>query len=382
MRPVLPIASKCFLPGFAVTSYACAAIFVTLVFVRPEWLWNSYADIFIPAIAAVALVVLAAPFRALRPQGRAARIWWIAAIIPPVACMALEIGYRVKTWNGSGDGRVVMLKQNSPQELHLAFLGDPGRGSEIEYRIGEQLGKIHGEKPLDGICLLGDNLYSKQPYEEAVRDRIVEPLRPVYDAGIPVHAVLGSHDIDRGYSKHEMADPRFGMDGNRYFILRTADGLCTFFMIDSERIIYDPVQYRWFVRSLKDSTSIWNILLSYGPPEASEVAHGPDVDLARTTNRFFDEGDLILAVSGKNHIYERRARGDSPAAFITTGSSGKTVDPDFPEEPELKAHFTEDGAFATAVFSPEAISVRAFDSRGNDIDHVDILRGTDAHPPG
>ncbi|MCB2156317.1 metallophosphoesterase [bacterium] len=354
-------------------SYAVLVILVLGNELRPEWLWSSYCDIFCPILAALGIVAIAISLVRSRSRSAGRRILLVAALLPALAVGGAWARYEIQTFSPNEDGQVFTFEQHDPEKLHVAVLGDPGRGSATEEQIGSLLGQINGENPLDAACLLGDNLYGHQPFQDAVRDRIVSPLKPLYDAGVPVHAVIGSHDYKGGYARQETEDSRFGMKKDRYYILRTKDDLCSFFMIDSEKFPHDPVQYRWLMKELRQTSTKWNVLVCYGPPEASPAMHGSDGNLSRITHEFFQNGTLSLSLSGKNHFYERRTRPGSSAAFVTVGSSGKVDNPEFTDsDPHREAAYWDNGAFVTVEITINQITVDATDCLGTPIDHVEV----------
>ncbi|CAN5434002.1 hypothetical protein BH09SUM1_BH09SUM1_28020 [soil metagenome] len=353
---------------------------------RPEILWSLHVDL-VPAdgLALLIAACIGGVFltRGLWRSLQRFPAWRAVALLLAPFVAAGMIGLRtLHTIVADEDAGRVTAIVDSADPVHIAFAGDVGRASRTESRIFARIADLSAAHPIASLFLAGDNIYGNDPYAGAYAKRLGRPLAPIFAANVPVHAVLGSHDITSGYAHEETNEPRLGMNDHRYYEWTTKDSRCTVFALDSERLPTDPAQYRWLAGALKTCKSPNIIIFTHGPLEASDVLHGGDRELARLLMPLFKTTDVDLLISGKNHIYERRHSANGHLAFVTVGSSGKVSHPAWPEDSLRDTFYTESGVFLDISIAATKITGVAMTSDGRQVDHFELESDRVAHSPG
>lgn len=183
-----------------------------------------------------------------------------------------------------------------PDTVRFAAVGDIGDGSDVQRRVGERIAALHASEPIDALLLLGDMVYpdgAGHRYET----NFAEPWRPVLEAGIPMLAALGNHDVQTRDGADMME--RFEMS-SRYYAHRL--GPVTLFALDTNR--FDGEQLEWLRSELASSETPWNIPFMHAPAYSSGH-HGSTGYVQRGLDPIAREYEIALVIAGHDHDYER-----------------------------------------------------------------------------
>lgn len=256
----------------------------------------------------------------------------------------------------------------------FAFLGDSGNGNENVRALVRMIVEEHRRAPLDAVFLLGDNIYLNavgeldDPYAAA----ITEPLAPLREAGIPVHAILGNHDYDDPrHARRQLIDPLLNMDGQLYRTESFASGAVEFFLLDAALAENDELQSFWLRRELDRSPAEWKFILVHNPA-LSSLGPSPWVEALLRGARIADRG-VQAVFSGDNHNYERL---DSPEGFVqVVAGGGSDVDDNaMPPHPHREAAYTKSEFYVLLEVMPDEALLTVRNVRGEIRDHAMISR--------
>lgn len=266
---------------------------------------------------------------------------------------------------------VTTASMRGSDRARIVFFGDVGRASAIEKELGAQIEGLDSEYPITTAFLLGDNIYGHQSYDTAFEQRIRIPLASLFERNIPLRAVLGSHDYSGHYAEEELADPRFGMEGRRYFKWQTGNNLLSVFLIDSETYSRDRNQVEWLVKGLSEDRSKWTLIACHGAFSASKIAHGESPTFRNALAATFRRSRPVdVFINGKSHVYERCVEPSYPTTFITVGSSGKAQSVDWPENPNRIMQESKKGVMVLIDVDAKSLSMKALGSDGTVVDSV------------
>lgn len=184
----------------------------------------------------------------------------------------------------------------TPTEIRFAAVGDIGDGNDVQRKVGARIAALHAERPIDVLLLLGDIIY---PDGNGARygAKFGDPWRVVLDAGIPMAAVLGNHDVQTRSGRDVVE--RFGMP-SRYYSFRR--GPVTFFALDTNR--FDTGQLEWLRAELQGADTPWRIPFMHAPAYSSGQ-HGSTNYVQRGLDPISREFDVPLVLAGHDHDYER-----------------------------------------------------------------------------
>ncbi|MCB9767583.1 MAG: glycosyltransferase family 39 protein [Candidatus Omnitrophica bacterium] len=226
--------------------------------------------------------------------------------------------------NGPEGVHIITVDPASPevQVVRLAALGDTRTGDSGQIQLGSALYHTDETNPLNGIVLLGDNI-SFRGEPEYFEDHFVRPYDALLDAGVSFFAVLGNHDIKGGFSSFQLNHPYLNMKGRRYYSEMFGEELVECFMLDTNTIVGDPQQISWLNKSLQESPATWKIVAMHEPLYGA-IERRPEADeqLRERLEPIFVKGGVDLALSGHNHVYQRRVPVKG-IHYFTAGSGGK-----------------------------------------------------------
>ncbi|HEY6555463.1 MAG TPA: metallophosphoesterase, partial [Vicinamibacteria bacterium] len=90
-------------------------------------------------------------------------------------------------------GTATLTLPRKDGSVRFAVMGDTGRGTREQYEVAKQMVAFHDEVPFAFVIMLGDNIYgADSPVEMA--SKFGTPYKPLLDAKVTFHAVLGNHD--------------------------------------------------------------------------------------------------------------------------------------------------------------------------------------------
>jgi 3',5'-cyclic AMP phosphodiesterase CpdA len=225
----------------------------------------------------------------------------ILLVIMPILAMGLvyrrQIYSYLTHWKGAPSTTTAWVPHVPPPELHVAVAGDVGdSGSRLD-STGEAMATIGLDEPYDVLLLLGDNVYpSGDPARLAAT--VFGPFSGVLDEGAELLAILGNHDVKKGWGDEQMA--AFGMPG-RYWAKLYGDVLIV--GLDSTEW-EDPAQYAFLERTLATTTARWRIVALHHPPYSAGY-QGSSVDVRKRFTPLFEQYGVQLVLSGHDHDYQR-----------------------------------------------------------------------------
>jgi len=198
------------------------------------------------------------------------------------------------------------------ETVRFAVIGDNGTGDQPEFDIARQMVAYRTQVPFDVVLMLGDNLYGR-PSAREFADAFERPYKPLLDAGVRFHAILGNHDApdNRLY-------PRFGMDGQRYYTWTREN--TRFFGIDTNRL--DDAQLEWLETALKSSLERWKIVFFHHAIYSDGTRHGSNIELRVRLEPLFVRYGVNVVFSGHDHIYQR-FKPQKGITYFVEGASGK-----------------------------------------------------------
>jgi hypothetical protein len=105
-------------------------------------------------------------------------------------------------------------RQNEPQSLAFAVIGDSGDGSKAQYAIAQQMVDHRQKTPFDFVLMLGDNIYGggKPKY---FKQEFEDPYKELLSGGVKFYAALGNHDALE--ADYHVSYKDFNMGGKRYY---------------------------------------------------------------------------------------------------------------------------------------------------------------------
>jgi 3',5'-cyclic AMP phosphodiesterase CpdA len=202
---------------------------------------------------------------------------------------------------------------DDPPELHLALAGDVGDSGSRLRSTAATVARIDDVQPLDGLVLLGDNVYpSGEPAR--LRDTVFTPFADVLDH-VPLFAVLGNHDVKQGHAAGQVT--ALGLPG-RWWAHDFGDVLLI--GLDSN-LADDPAQRHWLAETLAGATERWRIVVLHHPPYSAGY-QGSDLDARRAFVPLFERYGVQLVVSGHDHDYQRSNPINGVTYIVTGGAAG------------------------------------------------------------
>lgn len=258
-------------------------------------------------------------------------------------------------------------------KLRLIALGDAGveatRGSQVQ----QTLSAIKGIPDVDGILLLGDNVYEcgVQGNEDPNWKNDIAPLLSL---GKPVFPVLGNHDWGRraihdcGFSRPEAEIAKSGQPGFENWIFPDANYVIRTPV--AELILYDstPIaealqdQLQRPLCALQTALSVervvpWRIVVAHHPL-FSCGAHGNQqetLNVRQTVEPLLKGVDLYVA--GHDHNLEVRAEQTSSPVYLVSGAGARTrPSNNCPQGLSFKIV----GGFAVLDITAEELQIRVF----------------------
>lgn len=258
--------------------------------------------------------------------------------------------------------------------LRLIALGDAGLApDDEESHLEETLAAMQAIPDVDGILLLGDNVYDCG-VESVNAEEWTTVIAPLLKLGKPVFPVLGNHDWGRraihscSFSRPEAEIAKSGQPGferwifpDASYILRTP--VAEFILYDSTPMaeaLKDEIQRP--LCALRTALSAkkalpWRIVAAHHPL-FSCGAHGDDPE---TSNVRLAVEPLLqrvdLYVAGHDHNLEIRTEGTGSPVYLISGSGAKIRPSSNCEE---GPDFQIDGGFAVLDISAEELKIRVF----------------------
>ena len=250
--------------------------------------------------------------------------------------------------------------------LRWLAIADSGSGDRRQMAVGEQMAKVHQQRPVDLVLMAGDNIYPDGNLDR-VEAAFLKPYRELLQARVPFHAVLGNHDIRTANGDPQVAYPPFGMQGRWYRLRR---GPVEFFMLDTNMNARWQHQLPWLRRSLASSTAPWKVVVGHHPIYSSGFYGDDPAAIARLTPLFREYG-VQLYINGHEHHYER-SRVIDGTTYLVVGGAGAALRTVLPSERSAMAMSRH--SFAEIQATPRTLEVSGWDDRGQRIDSAVLQR--------
>jgi 3',5'-cyclic AMP phosphodiesterase CpdA len=180
--------------------------------------------------------------------------------------------------------------------VRFAAVGDIGEGNDVQHRVGQRIAALHAQRPIDVLLLLGDIIYPDGAGHR-YQARFAEPWAPVLEAGIPMLASLGNHDVQTASGRDVME--LFDMPARYY---SATVGPSTFLALDTNRM--ESEQLQWLRSELAEDGSPWQIPFMHAPPYSSGW-HGSTGYVQRALDPIAREFEVPLVIAAHDHNYER-----------------------------------------------------------------------------
>ena len=256
--------------------------------------------------------------------------------------------------------------------LRFLATADSGSGNANQRAVGQAMGRIQQQRPVDLVILAGDNIYPSGDVA-LLKPTFLRPYRELLQAGVPFHAVLGNHDIRTNHGEDQLKEPLFGMAGRWYKLQR---GPVDFFMIDTNVDAAWQHQLPWLKKALASSVAPWKIVVGHHPLFSSGF-YGDDPNGLRRLGPLFERYGVQVYINGHDHHYERSQpiRGTT---YLVVGSGGAALRPVQPGPRSARALSTY--SFAELEASKLTLTIRGWDSKGHMIDQVVLDNPTTPSP--
>jgi hypothetical protein len=224
--------------------------------------------------------------------------------------------------------------------------------------------------------MLGDNIYdSWTPADYAAK--FERPYRALIDDGVTFYAARGNHD-----GREQWLYPGFNTGGSPYFTFAKSAGLVPpldrttvdFFAIDTVELTAE--QLRWLRRELADSDADWKLCFFHHPLYTSGRYQWSALGRRRVLEPLFVMGDVDVAFSGHEHLYERMVpqRG---IHYLVSGAAGSVRRGDLEPSSLTAAGFDRDLSFMLVEIAGDTMHFQAISRAGAVVDSGMIDRRDD-----
>lgn len=253
------------------------------------------------------------------------------------------------------------------ESVRMVFVGDTGSGSDRQRAVAAGIQRLAAAGGLDAVVLLGDNIYGRNK-AALFQDRFLDVYSRLFSLGVPFHAALGNHDVERCrvadaeelprdasayqegdscWAHEQMAIPRFGYrDGHRYYSFASAGDrpLVETFVLDSNTLLadggaddeeggaegggWDEAQVEWLETALRQSNATWKVLAMHHPvhsPKGRRIlgwGHEAESDLLDRLEDII-VGQVDVVFQGHNHLYARMHPRRGVRYFVSGGGGKK-----------------------------------------------------------
>lgn len=204
---------------------------------------------------------------------------------------------------------------SGPLLARFTVAGDVGTGDNEEYETAAAMTRLLRDGPIDGLVLLGDNVYPDG--DPALLDKTVfVPFGSLLYSGTELLPVLGNHDIRDGNGPGQVE--ALGMPGQWY---SQEFGDVLFIGLDSNNPA-DPRQLQWLDETLAASdANKWKIVAMHYAPFSAGL-HGNHEQSIEYFVPLFEKYDVDLVLSGHDHDYQR-SKPQNGVTYIVSGGGAK-----------------------------------------------------------
>jgi len=228
-----------------------------------------------------------------------------------VVVLHRKIWSRLTHWRGGPKATTPYAPLGSLPAVRLAVAGDVGDSDSRLADTAAAVAALAARAPYDGLVLLGDNVYpAGDPTHLA--DTVFRPFAPLLDAGTPLLAVLGNHDVKRGRALAQVE--ALGMPG-RWWARRIGD--VAIVGLDSTRI--DHPDQRAFLDEALAADATWKVVLAHHPPYSAGY-QGSHRATRRLVAPLAARHGVQLVLSGHDHDYQR-SHPIEGTTYVVTGAA-------------------------------------------------------------
>ena len=255
------------------------------------------------------------------------------------------------------------------KEFGFTVIGDFGSGDDAEDAVADEMREWADDNRLDAVVTTGDNVYDTgAPREFPAAWH--EPYGWVDEAGIPVIAALGNHDVDGSGNTSELG--LFDIPGNWY---AETVGPVRFIVLDANDPS-NPEQLAWLKDELAHGSGApWTVVVFHQPAYSCSF-HQSTEAVDEIWVPLFAPAGVDLVLNGHDHDYQRFAPIDG-VTYIVQGSGGAQL---YPVSPILcptgtpaPAFFDHDHhLFLTLAVSEDHLTGRAITADGDVVDTFDV----------
>ena len=252
--------------------------------------------------------------------------------------------------------------------VRFAVMGDTGRGTREQYEVAKQMVAFHDVFPFDFVIMLGDNIMGADTPADML-SKFATPYKPLLDAGVVFHAVLGNHD-----NPNQRFYQLFNMNGERYYTFRASkggiskltEGGVRFFALETDYL--DKPQIDWLEKQLAASTSDWKIAFFHHPLYSSGKAHGSALESRAVLEPLFVKYGVSVAFSGHDHFYERIKPQKGGIVYWVSGAGGSLRKGDIRATPLTASGFDSDYHFMIVEITGDDLWFQAISRTGATVD--------------
>ena len=264
--------------------------------------------------------------------------------------------------------------------VRFAVMGDTGRGTKEQYDVAKQMAAFHGEFPFDFVIMLGDNIYGADTPAD-MESKFGIPYKPLLDAGVVFHAVLGNHD-----NPNQRFYKSFNMGGERYYTFRASkggiskltEGGVRFFALDTDYL--DQPQIDWVEKELSSSSSDWKIAFFHHPLYSSGKTHGSALESRAVLEPLFVKYGVSAVFSGHDHVYERIKPQKGGIVYWVSGGGGSLRKGDVRATDLTAKAFDTDYHFMIVEITGDDLYFQAISRLGATVDSGVVHRPTAPSP--
>ncbi|WP_231597918.1 metallophosphoesterase [Synechococcus sp. CBW1002] len=275
---------------------------------------------------------------------------------------SLGIAIAAAPWFIPRSGR--SASQGPPTRLRVLAIADSGSGNANQQAVADRMAALHRREPVNLVLMGGDNIYPDGNIK-LVQSTFERPYRALLQAGVPFHAVLGNHDIRTANGTPQLHYKPFGMAGRWYSLRR---GPVEFFLLDTNGNADWNRQLPWLQSALSASKAPWKVVVGHHPIYSSGH-YGDQPHLIHRLTPLFKRHGVQLYINGHEHNYERTKPIDG-ITYLTVGGAGAWLRPVKANARSARAASVY--SFAELDFTPTQLELRAWDSKGQRIDQVQL----------
>jgi predicted MPP superfamily phosphohydrolase len=244
----------------------------------------------------------------------------------------------------------------------MLVIGDFGSGVSTEDHVAAAMADVAKTRNIDAFVTTGDNLYKND-----VDSTWKQPFGWVDQAGIPVFAAWGNHDVASGARARAVQDA-LNPPGNWYWV---RIGPANLVVLDGN----DPTnqdQLDWLDETLPNLPP-GPTLVSFHQPAYSCASHGSTKAIDEEWVPRFEKAGVDLVLNGHDHDYQRFEV--SGITYVVTGAGGRglySVGSCPKGTPDPIASNDTDHSFMVITVSADQIQAQAISNHGDTLDDFSL----------